>query len=67
MSFQKFKNDSYCVGGKQRSATSKIYGDITSKGAIKNCVTVSDNKIQAEGLGSFFKKLGRVSAKTGKV
>ena len=31
MSFQKFDNDFYCVGGRHRSATSKIYGDITSK------------------------------------
>ena len=27
---------------------------------------VSDNVIQAEGLGSFFKNLGKISAKTGK-
>ena len=31
MSFQKFKSDSYCVGGRHRSATVKIYGDITTK------------------------------------
>ena len=29
MSFQKFKNDSYCVGGRHRSATKNIVGDIT--------------------------------------
>ena len=29
-------------------------------------MTVSDNTIQAEGLGSFFEKLGRLSAKAGK-
>ena len=28
-------------------------------------MTVSDNTIKAEGLGSFFKTLGKVSAKTG--
>ena len=28
-------------------------------------MTVSDKKIQAEGLGSFFKNLGRISAKAG--
>ena len=28
MSFNKFKNDSYCAGGRQRSATKNIYGDI---------------------------------------
>ena len=33
MSFHKFKKDSYCVGGRHRSATTKIYGDITSKGS----------------------------------
>ena len=33
MSFQKFKSDSYCVGGLHKSATVKIYGDITSKGS----------------------------------
>ena len=27
---------------------------------------VSDNTIQAEGLGEFFKKLGKISAKAGK-
>ena len=31
MSFQKFKTDSYCVGGRHPSATIKIYGDITSE------------------------------------
>ena len=33
MIFQKFKSDSYCVGGRHRSATIEIYGDITSKGS----------------------------------
>ena len=33
MTFQKFKNDSYCVGGRHRSATVKIYGAITPKGS----------------------------------
>ena len=65
MSFQKFKNDSFCVGGRHRSSTIKIYGDITSKGSKvligycsvcnrKKSMTVSDNTIKAEGLGSFF-------------
>ena len=31
MSFQKIKKNSYCVGGRHRSATKNIYGDITSK------------------------------------
>ena len=65
MSFQKFKSVPYCVGGRHRSATVKIYGDITSKGCKviigfcsvcnkKKSMTVSDNTIKAEGLGSFF-------------
>ena len=29
MSFNKFKNNSYCVGGKHYSATTNIRGDIT--------------------------------------
>ena len=33
MSFRKFKSDSYCVDGRDRSATKKLYGDITSKGS----------------------------------
>ena len=66
MSFQKFKSDSFCVGGRHRSATVKIYGDITSKGSKvligyclvcnrKKSMTVSDNAIKAEELGSFLK------------
>ena len=82
MSFQKFKSDSYCVGGRHRSATKNIVGDITInkksgkevKLLVGKCVVcdrkktmiVSDNVIQAEGLGSFFKSLGKISAKAGK-
>ena len=33
MSFQISKTNSYCVGGRHRSATTEIYGDITSKGS----------------------------------
>ena len=32
MGFQKFESGSFCVGGRHRPATIKIYGDITSKG-----------------------------------
>ena len=32
----------------------------------KRSITASDNTIQAEGLGSFFKNLGKVSANAGK-
>ena len=82
MSFQKFQTDSYCVGGRHRSSTKNIVGDITinkkngkevkllvGKCAIcnrKKTMIVSDNVIQAEGLGDFFKNLGKISAKAGK-
>ena len=76
MSFNKFKIDSYCVGGSHRSATVKIFGDITSKGSKvigycsicnrKKSMTVFDNTVKAEGLGSSFKNLGKISAKAGK-
>ena len=75
MSFQKFKTNSYCVGGKHRSSTKNITGEITMnkktgkeiKLLVGKCVVcdreksmiVSDNTIQAEGLGDFFKNLGK--------
>ena len=70
MAFNKFKSDSYCVGGRHRSASLKIYGDITCKASKrligycsfckrKKSMTVSDNTIKAEGLGDFFKNLGK--------
>ena len=70
MSFQKFKSDSYCVGGRHRSATKNIYGDITSKGSKvlvgycsvfnrRKSMTVSDNTIKAESFSNFFKNLGK--------
>ena len=77
MSFNKFETDSYCVGGRHRSATKNIYGNVTSKSSKvligycsicnrKKSMTVSDNTIKAEGLGSFCKNLGKISAKAGK-
>ena len=77
MGFQNFKCDSSCVGGRHRSATENIYGNITSKCSKvligywsicnrKKTMTASDNTIQAEGLGSFCKILRRMSAKAGK-
>ena len=82
MSFQKFKSESYCVGGRHKSATKNIVGDITinkksgkevkllvGKCTIcnrKKTMIVSDNVIQAEGLGDFFKNLREISAKAGK-
>ena len=82
MNSQKFKSDSYCVGGKQRSGTKNITGEITVnkktgkqiKLLVGKCVMcdrkksmiLSDNTIQAEGLGSFLKNLGKISAKAGR-
>ena len=82
MSFQKLKKDSNCVGGRHRSGTKKIVGEITSnketgkenKLLVGKCVVwkkrksmiVSDNTIQAKGLGDFFKELGKVSGKAAK-
>ena len=73
MSFQRVRSVSYCVGGRHRSATKNIHGDITnitstaSKVLIdfcsicnrKNSMTVSDNTIPAEGLCEFFKNPGK--------
>ena len=82
MTFNKFKSNSFCVGGRHYSSTTDITGDITInkktgkqvKLLIGRCsvcnrkktMIVSDNVIQAEGLGDFFKNLGKVSAKAGK-
>ena len=82
MSFQKFKTNSYCVGQKHYSGTKNIIGEITLnkktgreiKFLVGQCsicnrkksMIDSDNTIQAEGFGSFFKNLGRISAKAGK-
>ena len=82
MNSQKFKSDSFCVGGKHRSGTKNITGEITVnkktgreiKLLVAKCVIcnrkksmiASDNTIQAEGLGDFFKNLGKISAKGGK-
>ena len=78
MSFQKFKTNSYCVGGRHRSAKKNIVGDISNnkktgkevKLLVGKCVIcdkrksmiVSDNVIQVEGLGDFFRSLGKVSS-----
>ena len=75
MSIEKFKSESYCVGGRHKSATKNIVGDITInkksgkevKLLVGKCVIcdrkktmiVSDNVIQAEGL----RELGKVSGK----
>ena len=82
MSSKKFETDSYCVGGRHRSGTKNIVGEIRNNKKTgkevkllvgqcmlcdrKKSMIVSDCVIQAEGLGSFFKNLGKVSAKAGK-
>ena len=82
MSFQKFKTNRYCVGVKHYSGTKTITGEITVnkktgkevKSLVGKCsicnrkqsMIVSDNTIKAEGLGSVFKNLGKISAKAGK-
>ena len=73
----KFKTNSYCVGGRHYSGTVNIRGAITSKGTkmLKgNCVlcrrnksmTVSDATIEAEGLKDFFKSVGKATVIFGK-
>ena len=75
MNSQKFKTNSYCVGGKHYSGTKNITGEMTVnkktgkqiKLLVGKCVIcdrkksmiVSDNTIEAEGLGDFFKNLGK--------
>ena len=82
MSFSKFKNNSYCVGGKHYSATTNIRGDITQnkktgmpvkllRGTCSSCkrnksLIVSDQTIQAEGLGDFFRGIGKAAKSVGK-
>ena len=77
MTFQKFKNNSYCVGGKHYFGTKNISGEISVnkkigkeiKFLVGQCVVcnkrkamiVSDNTIQAERLSDFFKNLGKKS------
>ena len=82
MSFSKFKNNSYCVGGKHYSTTINIRGDITQnkktgmpvkllRGTCSTCkrsksLIVSDQTISAEGLGDFFKQIGKAAKNVGK-
>ena len=63
------KKNSFCSGWWHRSSTKIIQSDIISTGSkvlvvscsicsMKKSMTVSDNKILAEGLGDFFEYLG---------
>ena len=73
----KFKTNSYCVGGRHYSGTNNISGAITSKGtkmlrgSCTKCrrnksMTVSDATIEAEGLKDFFKSVGRATVNFGR-
>ena len=73
----KFKINSFCVGGRHSSGTNNIRGFNTSKGTkmLKGiCVkckrnksmTVSDATLEAEGLKDFFKSVGRATVNFGK-
>ena len=81
-SSQKFQSDSYCVGGRHKSGTTNIVGEIRNnkktgkeiKLLVGQCMVcnrkksmiVSDNVIQAEGLGDFFKNFRKSSVQVGK-
>ena len=74
-SSQKFQSDSYCVGGRHKSETTNIVGEIRNnkktgkevKLLVGQCMVcnrkksmiVSDNVIKAEGLSDFFKNFGK--------
>ena len=71
--FNKFKTNSYCIGGRHYSGTNNIRGVVTSKGTKMlrgNCVkfrrnkslTVSDATLGAEGLKDFFKSVDKATA-----
>ena len=73
----KFKTNSYCVGGRHYSGTNNFHGFISAKGTkmLKgNCVkckknysmTVSDATVEAEGLKDFFEIVGRATVNFGK-
>ena len=77
MSYNKFINISYCVGGKHHSPTTNIYGDARNnnvkmlRGTCMLCsrnksLIVSDRTINGEGLGDFFKHLGSAAKNVGK-
>ena len=82
MSFNNIKSNSYCVDGKHYSATINIRGDITQnkktgapvkllRGTYSSCkrnksLTVSDQTIQGEGSGDFFRGIGRAAKNVGK-
>ena len=77
MSYKKFRNNSYCVGGKHYSPTTNFYGETTNTGTRigrpvhtlrgngvvcnrNKSLIVSERTIDGEGLGDFFKHLGKM-------
>ena len=70
----KFKTNSYCVGGRHYSGTNNIRGFYYFRMVKGNCVkckrnksmTVSDATIEAEGLKDFFKNVGKATVNFGK-
>ena len=71
LSYQKFETNSYCVGVRHHSSTLFNEGDETKTcqeflfGKCVQCnerqsLTVSNNTVAAEGLGNFFKTIGKV-------
>ena len=73
----KFKTNSFCVGGRHYGDTNNISGAISSKGTKmlrgsctkcrrKKSMTVSDATIEAEGLKDFIKSVGRATVNFGK-
>ena len=74
---QKFKTNSYCVGGRQYSGINNIRRFITVKGTkilkfgCTKCnrnksMIVSDATIEAEGLKDIFKSFGKATVNFGK-
>lgn len=70
----KLKTKSYCVGGRHYSPTVNITGAVSSKGGKylsgqcsdckrKKAMFVSDNTIEGEGLGDFFRGIGKFAKK----
>ena len=74
--FNKFKINSYCVGGRHYCGTNNIRGVVTAKGTkmVKgfcamcrrnNSKTVSDAAIETEGLKDFFKRVEKATVNFG--
>ena len=80
MSFNKFKNNSYCVGGKHYSATTNFHGGLTNRkntmvkllrGFCTTCkrnksLIVSDQTINGKRLRDFFEHLGKAAGSAAK-